>query len=51
MTGWNAEVSDNAIFTDTSITIRKALEKAFQYDHSKINLTKRSFEIALNQLV
>jgi glutamate dehydrogenase/leucine dehydrogenase len=47
----HAEVSDNAIFTDTSITIRKALEKAFQNDHSKINLTKRSFEIALNQLV
>ncbi len=47
----HAEVSDNAIFTDTSITIRKALEKAFQDDHSKINLTKRSFEIALNQLV
>jgi len=47
----HAEVSDNAIFTDTSITIRKALEKVFQNDQAKTNLTQRSFEIALNQLV
>lgn len=45
------EMSDDAIFTDTSITIKKAIQKSFDKNKSKTTIAKTSFEIALNQLV
>ena len=46
-----ADLSDEAIFTDTSEKIRKALEKTFKVNSGKIHIAKTSFEIALKQLV
>ncbi|HNP17940.1 MAG TPA: Glu/Leu/Phe/Val dehydrogenase dimerization domain-containing protein [Fulvivirga sp.] len=45
------ELSDEAIFKDTSLTIRKALEKTFKKNASRTNIARTSFEIALNQLI
>ncbi len=45
------ELSDKAIFEDTSRIIRKALEKTFKANSAKTNIARTSFEIALNQLV
>jgi len=47
----NIEVSDEAIFSDTSITIKNALVKAHAKDPSKTHIARTAFEIALNQLV
>lgn len=44
-------MTDEAIFTDTSKTIKNALVKAHQKNNSKTQIAKTSFEIALNQLV
>lgn len=44
-------MTDEAIFTDTSNTIKNALVKAHQKNNSKTQIAKTSFEIALNQLV
>jgi glutamate dehydrogenase/leucine dehydrogenase len=49
--GDNIEMSDTSIFTDTSQTIRKALEKAHAINSSKTNISKTAFEIALKQLI
>lgn len=46
-----AELSDNAIFQDTSNVIRHALVKVRDMSDSKIGITQRAFEIALKQLV
>ena len=46
-----ADLSDEAIFTDTSEKIRKALEKTFKANSGKTHIAKTSFEIALKQLV
>lgn len=46
-----ADMSDDAIFTDTSEKIRKALEKTYKSNSSKTNIARTSFEIALKQLV
>jgi glutamate dehydrogenase/leucine dehydrogenase len=47
----DAEMTDEAIFEDTSRTIEKALRKTFAASDSKINISKTSFEIALSQLI
>lgn len=44
-------MTDEAIFTDTSNTIKSALLKSHQKNNSKTQIAKTSFEIALNQLV
>jgi glutamate dehydrogenase/leucine dehydrogenase len=44
-------MTDEAIFTDTSNTIKNALVKSHQKNISKTQIAKTSFEIALNQLV
>ena len=45
------EMTDEAIFNDTSETIRKALEKTFEKSHYKTNISETAFEIALEQLI
>lgn len=45
------QLTDEAIFDDTSITIRAALEKTHATHKDKTGIAKASFEIALNQLV
>lgn len=47
----DAELTDEAIFEDTSATIRKALEKSHQLNNSKTTIAKTAFSIALKQLV
>ncbi|MGM0579482.1 MAG: Glu/Leu/Phe/Val dehydrogenase dimerization domain-containing protein [Bacteroidota bacterium] len=47
----NAEITDEAIFEDTSRTIEKALRKTFEANNSNVNISKTSFEIALSQLI
>jgi len=45
------QMTDEAIFADTSNTIRKAIEKAHELNPSKTNISATAFEIALKQLV
>ena len=45
------QMTDEAIFRDTSDTIKSALEKIHAKNKTKNNLSKTAFEIALNQLV
>lgn len=45
------EMSDTAIFEDTSKTIKKALEKTYKWNNSKTQISKTAFEIALKQLI
>jgi glutamate dehydrogenase/leucine dehydrogenase len=47
----NVGMSDQAIFEDTSKTIKKAIEKTHQENNSKLNFAKTAFQIALQQLV
>jgi glutamate dehydrogenase/leucine dehydrogenase len=47
----NVEMSDTAIFEDTSNIIKKALAKAYQLNSSKTQISKTAFEIALKQLI
>ncbi|WP_396172321.1 Glu/Leu/Phe/Val dehydrogenase dimerization domain-containing protein [Flavobacterium sp.] len=44
------QMTDEAIFLDTSETIKKAIEKIHSLNSSKINISSTSFEIALKQL-
>tara|TARA_R110000787_G_scaffold147300_1_gene261000 strand:+ start:3358 stop:4590 length:1233 start_codon:yes stop_codon:yes gene_type:complete len=44
-------MQDEAIFNDTSETIRKALVRAFEKNNSKKEICKTAFEIALKQLI
>jgi len=46
-----AEMTDEAIFEDTSKTIEKALRKTYAANIDKFNISKTSFEIALSQLI
>jgi glutamate dehydrogenase/leucine dehydrogenase len=43
-------MTDEAIFFDTSETIKKAIEKTHALNSSKINISATAFEIALKQL-
>ncbi|SCY33862.1 Glu/Leu/Phe/Val dehydrogenase dimerization domain-containing protein [Flavobacterium caeni] len=45
------QMTDEAIFADTSETIRRAIEKAHAKNPSKTNISATAFEIALQQLV
>ena len=47
----NVEMTDKAIFADTSNCIKNALIKSHSINNSKINISKTAFEIALKQLV
>jgi glutamate dehydrogenase/leucine dehydrogenase len=49
--GKNVEMSDEAIFSDTSETIRKALTAIFEKNSTKLNMAGTGFEIALSQLI
>lgn len=44
------QMTDEAIFNDTSETIKNALEKAHNLNPSKTNISATAFEIALKQL-
>jgi glutamate dehydrogenase/leucine dehydrogenase len=45
------QMTDEAIFYDTSETIKKAIEKAHNSNSNKVNISATAFEIALKQLV
>jgi len=47
----NAEVTDQAIFSDVSETIRLALQKTFDSNSSKTKIAQNSFSLALQELV
>ena len=47
----NVEITDIAIFADTSDCIKNALIKSHSINNSKTNISKTAFEIALKQLV
>ncbi|SEG22108.1 Glu/Leu/Phe/Val dehydrogenase dimerization domain-containing protein [Algoriphagus boritolerans] len=47
----DAEVTDKAIFSDVSNTIKTAMEKTFSKNPQKTKLAQTSFKIALTQLV
>ena len=47
----NTEVTDRAIFQDTSKTIANAITKAHAVNNSKTQIAKTAFEIALNELI
>ena len=44
-------MQDQAIFDDTSNTIKKAIQDAHSKNNSKTNISRTAFEIALNQLL
>lgn len=45
------QMTDEAIFNDTSTTIKNAIKNTFDNSSSKTNISKTAFEIALKQLV
>ena len=45
------EMTDEAIFEDTSNTIKKALQKTFERSASKTRISETAFEIALKELI
>ncbi|MGY0406936.1 MAG: Glu/Leu/Phe/Val dehydrogenase dimerization domain-containing protein [Polaribacter sp.] len=45
------EMTDKAIFEDTSLTIKKALQKTFARSAAKTKISETAFEIALKQLI
>lgn len=45
------QMTDEAIFNDTSITIRNAIQKTFDNNSSTKNISRTAFEIALQQLI
>ncbi len=45
------QMTDEAIFNDTSITIRNAIQNTFDNNSTKTNVSKTAFEIALKQLL
>lgn len=47
----HVDMSDQAIFKDTSNIIKGAIQKAHNANNSKTGIAKTAFEIALNQLV
>jgi glutamate dehydrogenase/leucine dehydrogenase len=47
----NVEMSDEAIFTDASQTIEKALKAVYVVSDDRTGISKTAFEIALKQLI
>lgn len=45
------QMTDEAIFNDTSMTIKNAIQNTFDNNSSKTNISNTAFEIALKQLV
>ncbi|WP_029038892.1 Glu/Leu/Phe/Val dehydrogenase dimerization domain-containing protein [Salinimicrobium xinjiangense] len=45
------QMTDEAIFNDTSITIRNAIQNTFNNNSKKTNISKTAFEVALKKLV
>ena len=45
------QMTDEAIFNDTSMTIKNAIQNTFDNSSTKTNISKTAFEIALNQLI
>lgn len=45
------QMTDEAIFNDTSLTIRNAIKKTYENNSDKKNISRTAFEIALQQLV
>jgi hypothetical protein len=45
------QMTDEAIFNDTSMTIRNAIQNTFNTNSSKVHMSSTAFEIALKQLV
>ena len=45
------QMTDEAIFNDTSTTIKKAIENVHSKNSSKTNISRTAFEIALKKLV
>lgn len=45
------QMTDEAIFNDTSITIQNAIQNTFDNNSSNRNISKTAFEIALKQLI
>jgi glutamate dehydrogenase/leucine dehydrogenase len=45
------QMTDEAIFSDTSNTIKNAIQKVYNLNADKKNISERAFEIALKQLV
>lgn len=45
------QMTDEAIFSDTSETIKNAIQKAHDLNADKKNISATAFEIALKQLV
>lgn len=45
------QMTDEAIFNDTSMTIRNAIQNTFDHNSSRTEISKTAFEIALKQLV
>jgi len=45
------QMTDEAVFYDISETIKKAIEKTYDLNNSKVNISATAFEIALKQLV
>jgi glutamate dehydrogenase/leucine dehydrogenase len=45
------QMTDEAIFNDTSLTIRNAIKKTYENNSNKKNISRTAFEIALQQLV
>ena len=51
MSDGEVELSDDGIFSDTSNTIRKALERVHERNPNKTGITRSAFEIALKKLL
>ena len=45
------QMTDEAIFNDTSMTIRNAIQNTYDNNSDTTNISKTAFEIALNQLI
>ena len=45
------QMTDEAIFNDTSMTIRNAIQNTYANNSSSTNISKTAFEVALKQLV
>jgi glutamate dehydrogenase/leucine dehydrogenase len=45
------QMTDEAIFNDTSNTIRKAIQNVYKQNNSKTDISETAFEIALSQLI
>ncbi len=45
------QMTDEAIFNDTSMTIKNAIQNTYDHNSSKTNVSRTAFEIALKQLV